>query len=464
MHLAIHGEAPFGPGVLTCPIAVTFFGGSMFKSPGALLALLFVVLMTLITGLFLRGMIIKDFQRYLEGEHVDLARLVASDIEGTYEKHKRWNREDTAGDAVRALMLGMQVRVKDAGNEVVMDTGKALALLPPERKARILAAVEFSGEDKSADYHSYPLFMGGERGGGLDVKFPRTGKEDLFIKRSGAFVLAWSFFMAGPALALGILILRKSAGPIRKPVQAAADSIADLNEDMPVPGKDETAHLPETGGPKPGERSVSQGRSAFSTAAVKEEEPEAMPDDPPDAGDEDMQPIPGDADRIKKIVEGLDALAKAQAPGRALQKQPLELAQYLNGIIEKARGSVRDKDVTFNLECESGLRLKTDPVCLAGIMTNLLDNAAKAVKKEGTVFVSAVAKGDRVVFAVRDTGTGIRRKDLPHIFERFYRASGSGIGLGLTIVQELVDACGGTIEVQTTWGKGSTVTVCIPFS
>jgi signal transduction histidine kinase len=190
--------------------------------------------------------------------------------------------------------------------------------------------------------------------------------------------------------------------------------------------------------------------------AGEEEEPEAVPDD------EDMRPLAGDADRITKIVKGMEELAKAQALRSSLHKQPLEVSQFLNTIIEMTRVSVPNKNVAFNLESESNLRLSTDPACLTGIMSHLLDNAAKAVKKDGTVTVSAAAEGDHVLIAVRDTGTGIRRKDIPHIFERFYRASGSGIGLGLTIVKELVDACGGTIEVETTRGKGSVVIVRIP--
>jgi signal transduction histidine kinase len=67
-----------------------------------------------------------------------------------------------------------------------------------------------------------------------------------------------------------------------------------------------------------------------------------------------------------------------------------------------------------------------------------------------------------MVFSVRDTGIGIRPKQLPHLYERFFRGAGSGIGMGLAIVKELVDACGGMIEVKTRSGEGSVFTVHIP--
>ncbi len=286
---------------------------------------------------------------------------------------------------------------------------------------------------------------------------------DLFISRFGNVVLIWSFLTTGLAFALGVLISRKTEKLVNQPVQAtAADSGADVNEPVPIEKRDEVSDLPVTGGLETKKKSASAEKLVLSMAAASEEEAEALLDDALDAGDEDMQPHAGDADRLTTIVKGLDELARAQALGRALQKQPIELAPYLNNVIENTRASVQNKDIAFNLECGSNLRLSIDPACLMGIMSNLVENAAKAVKKEGTVTVSAAAQGDHVVIAVRDTGSGISRKALPHIFERFYRGSGNGIGLGLTIVQELVQACEATIKVETTRGKGSVFTVCIP--
>ncbi len=175
-----------------------------------------------------------------------------------------------------------------------------------------------------------------------------------------------------------------------------------------------------------------------------------------------MQPLAGEEDRIKRIIAGLDELARAEALGRALSRQPIKLAHHLTEVMDKVRGSIHEKNIAFNLECEQALTLSADPDCLATIMTNLLENAAKSIKQNGTVTVNAVVEGDQVRLAVKDTGRGIKRKDMPHIFERFYRASGSGIGLGLTIAKALVDASGGTIEVQSTYGNGCLVTVSIP--
>jgi len=421
------------------------------------LVLLSVVLVALFSGLLLRWMIIKDFQNYVEGERSALVRLVSSDLEVSYEKNRKWDRDAAAGIVVRALELGLPVKLVDAHGDVVMDTEQALALLPSDRSSRIRDAVGFKGDDNAADYRSYPLVFGAESAGRLGVKFLGKGRSDAFSKRSSIVVMVGVFFLAMLTLAIVTFLPRKQTRPVKKSF-SADDASSDLHAAMPV----EVRH--ETTVPELRKERASEIAPALSMTVAKEEEPEPVQDDPLDADDEDMQPLAGDSDRISKIVKGLDGLAKAQALRGALQPQSLKLSPYLNAIVEKARDSFPGTDVAFNVQCSNELSVSADPECLSGIMTNLLDNAAKAVKHNGTVTVSVLEKGDQIELAVRDTGCGIRRKALPHIFERFYRGSGDGIGLGLTIVKELVDACEGTIAVQSTRGKGSILTVCIPRS
>jgi signal transduction histidine kinase len=428
------------------------------SSQRTFLVLLSVVLVALFFGLFLREMIVKDFQDYVEGERSALVRPVSSDLEASYEKNRKWDRESVAGIVARALQLGLQVKLVDTRGDVVMDTELALAFLPSDRTSRIRETAGFVVDDTVTDYRSYPLVIGKENAGRLDVKFLGKGRSDAFTSRAGAIVMTGVFLLAVLALGLVTLISRKQARPVRKSVSATSDA-ADLHAGMPVSVKSETTTVPV-----PEKEKASEVEPALRMVVATEDEPESIPDDPLDVDDEDMQPLAGDPDRISKIVKGLDGLAKAQALRSALQKQPLELSPYLSNIVEKARQSFPGTEVTFNVECRNDLSMSADPECLMGIMTNLLDNAAKAVKHDGMVTVSASERGDQIEFAIRDTGCGIRRKALPHIFERFYRGSGDGIGLGLTIVKELVDACAGTIAVQSTRGKGSVFIVCIPRS
>jgi two-component system NtrC family sensor kinase len=106
----------------------------------------------------------------------------------------------------------------------------------------------------------------------------------------------------------------------------------------------------------------------------------------------------------------------------------------------------------------------TDPGLLRQIIINLLSNAFDAIAREGRVTVSAKVNDASVDIAVSDTGAGISPDDLRSIFEPFYttKGRGKGTGLGLAICRELSKSLGGSIEVESAPGKGSTFTVHLP--
>jgi signal transduction histidine kinase len=104
---------------------------------------------------------------------------------------------------------------------------------------------------------------------------------------------------------------------------------------------------------------------------------------------------------------------------------------------------------------------------LAQVLANLVSNALRYTPDGGAITLSAEAAGDHVLLRVADTGPGIKSEHLPHVFQRFYRADASRpangeSGLGLAIAKSLVEAQGGTIQVESTVGQGATFTVALP--
>ncbi|MEJ5197508.1 MAG: ATP-binding protein, partial [Anaerolineae bacterium] len=112
--------------------------------------------------------------------------------------------------------------------------------------------------------------------------------------------------------------------------------------------------------------------------------------------------------------------------------------------------------------------VEADPERIGQVLRNLLNNAIAHTPAGGHVSITARVVGQQVAVSVHDTGTGISPEDLPHVFERFYRADKSrarqtgGAGLGLAIVKQLVVAHGGQVSAESEPGRGSTFTFTLP--
>lgn len=198
------------------------------------------------------------------------------------------------------------------------------------------------------------------------------------------------------------------------------------------------------------------------TVDVIQEELEEILDDDVPADKEHLQLLYDETDRLKRIIDSMEQLSQVQEIARLNRRELLPVEPLLQDVVAGAKEALPDRNIAYGIECEPGLVMQGDPECLRRIIGNLTDNAARSLRGAGTVTIAAGRSGGAVVFTVADTGTGIRRAHLPHIYERFFRGTGSGIGMGLSIVKELVDAFGGTIEVRTAANKGTTFTVSLP--
>ena len=122
------------------------------------------------------------------------------------------------------------------------------------------------------------------------------------------------------------------------------------------------------------------------------------------------------------------------------------------------------QEVAFTLDVPEAITVFADPDRLSQIMLNLIGNAVKAVEENGRIAVRARRDGTGIVASVEDSGCGIKEEDLSLIFERFYRGFRQGMGVGLAIVKELVEAHGGRISVTSSIGVGTSFSVFLPSS
>ncbi len=175
--------------------------------------------------------------------------------------------------------------------------------------------------------------------------------------------------------------------------------------------------------------------------------------------------------RMADLVESLLTLARADEGRFDLHREPIDLDALTQEVYETALILGEASGVTVNLPFTAEVTIAGDRTRLRQLLLNLVTNAIKYTPAGGRVDLGLGRHPDNVTFAVRDTGMGIAAADLPHVFERFWRADRvrsrtaerGGFGLGLAISQWIAQAHGGTLTVQSRLGKGTLFTLTLPL-
>jgi signal transduction histidine kinase len=173
-------------------------------------------------------------------------------------------------------------------------------------------------------------------------------------------------------------------------------------------------------------------------------------------------------DRLHQLVEDLLLVAQIEAQRVDLQNEPVNLAAIAQESVDGMRPWALEKKVRLELDADPAPETLGDKRRLAQVLDNLLSNAIKFSNEGGAVTVEVRGDGDTATIAVADTGIGIPTDEQGHVFSRFYRARSAnemavpGTGLGLAITRALVDQHGGTIELESTEGEGTRVTITLP--
>jgi len=150
--------------------------------------------------------------------------------------------------------------------------------------------------------------------------------------------------------------------------------------------------------------------------------------------------------------------------------QPISVAEVLAKAVETAQPHATRKAIEIQPSVADPLpRVNGDEGSLTEVLVNILGNAVKYSFPNSTVCVRAEAQGPQVLVSVTDTGVGIAKEDLPHLFQDFARGhsqpeGATGCGLGLAISRRIVEVHGGSIAVESEPGKGSTFTICLPVA
>jgi signal transduction histidine kinase len=184
----------------------------------------------------------------------------------------------------------------------------------------------------------------------------------------------------------------------------------------------------------------------------------------------DLQIMENEVIRLQTLVEDLFTLSRAEVGKLTLRCKPTDVGKLVQSIADTgaALGWQSSRiEVVADIPCQAP-SVMVDPTRLEQALHNLLHNALRHTAPGGIVALVVAEEKESVIIQIKDTGEGIAPEDLPHIWQRFYQSesarngANSGVGLGLALVKELIEAMNGSVAVESTMGEGSCFTIRLP--
>lgn len=349
----------------------------------------------------------------------------------------------------------------------------------------VLAAVliERATTTQFQSYLQHSQGMGGMMGGGRGdsmramMGVPERGflaavHNSLWIAGASAVALS---------VVLGALLVRQIVAPLRR-LNLAAQHIArgDLSLRVPASSRDEVGELAHSFNYMADSLARNQElrRNLMADIAHELRTPltviqsniEGMMDGVVEPTKHNLSSLYEEATLLGRLITDLRTLSLMEAGQLELHPAATDLRQVVERTLSAIEVQAQQRGISLGMDVSSQLpQAMVDGDRIAQVMANLLGNALRYTPEGGTIIVKASRDVDgRLVVSVADTGSGIALSDLPHVFERFYRAkrgpagAGTGSGIGLTIVKELVEASGGKVWVESELGKGSAFFFSLP--
>jgi heavy metal sensor kinase len=170
-----------------------------------------------------------------------------------------------------------------------------------------------------------------------------------------------------------------------------------------------------------------------------------------------------ETERLMRITEGLLSIARLEAGEIKMELGIFDLSELTASTADQLRLLAEEKHITLQVSTKATIHVQGDAARIKQVIVNLIDNAIKYTPENGVVHVLVRSENSRAKFEVQDNGIGIAPEHISHIFDRFYRTDAArsrgvgGTGIGLSIVRSICHAHGGSVDIQSTEGKGTKV-------
>jgi len=446
------------------------------------IVLVAVFLISVLTNLLLD----KHFREYVirnqERKNREIATLVSQQFRGGDE----WNLSAIEDICISALEQGMIIKVVDSSGNVVWDA----RVHDNEHCRRILSHMEDNMSSR------YPNWKGGYVENVYPVSTNRLGEagqviigyygpyfysdSDLaFINTMNRLLVGVGVFSLLLSILVGSVMAKRLSAPISRVITTARMiSKGYFGDRITEPSSTkETAQLTETINNLAETLENQEALRKRLTADVAHElrtplttlqsHIEAMIDGIWEPDSERLKSCHEEIMRINRLVGDLEKLSRYESENLILTRTSFNISELIRNIIRNFENDFAGKDIDIKF-IGGDETINADKDKISQVIVNLLSNALKYTPKGGEVQVSVKSFDESVEITVKDTGEGIPPVDLPHIFERFYRADKSrnrltgGAGIGLTITKAIIDAHKGSIRVKSKVNEGTEFTVTLP--
>jgi len=448
--------------------------------------LLTTIVSILIAGLVSNYMITKKFNTYLIDEHKNKLDKIATVIDGLYNDQTGFSTINKSEILRYATAEQLYIEVKDKAGVVVFTSGSSNIQNKTMMGSMMNSMMDNFSQIKPGQYaeDSYPLSKTNKNQGTIIFGYYGTSflsAEALAFKMTLNQSFFLSIFIALIfGLIIGILLSKQISSPLTK-ITDTANKIrsGDLEARSYVTSKTKEIDDLNTSINYLAETLQSQEllrKRLTSDMAHELRTPltnlkshiEALLDKVWQPTEKMLTSFYEEIERLIKLVEGLSNIAKLEQTNLNLNKSKFNLSVELENIITSFKPLYENSGLKIYSNLIPNVEVLMDKDKLKQVMYNLLSNSNKYSKINGEVLLTLKSINDSIVIEVKDNGIGISKKDLPFIFERFYRSDESrdkntgGVGIGLTIVKAIVEAHTGTINVTSAIGKGSTFVLTFP--
>lgn len=440
----------------------------------------------ILIGLFSNMQLNRLFQQYViqnqEKSNNEVVRLINAQL----ERHKGWDGASIEDIGVNALERGLLLTIRDSDDSVIWDAyvynnGMCQQMTSSMYQNMMNNYPQWQGKLMK---QSFPLEVDGNELGTVDIGFygPFYFDESdlIFIRALNSIFFSVGFFSLALALIFGAILSKKISTPIIR-VTKTAEAIAQGNY------RDRSTEVSSTAEISQLTRAINELAESLESQdalrkrltgdvahelrtplATLQSHMEAMIDGIWDPTSERLTSCHEEITRITRLVSDLEKLAQFENENNPLERVFFSASDWIYRLAQNYETEFAYKNVALIINCDDGT-IFADKDKLSQVVINLLSNALKFTGEGGSVTVAVRQESICTSITVCDTGIGIADKDLPHIFQRFYRADESrnrmtgGSGIGLTLVKAMVEAHGGSVAVESEIGKGTCVTLRIPL-